>query len=505
MSRRILRYADGATTKGEFLEKTTKFFQGFARCDRVDMWLRDHDRYLCCRVCDSGETSLSFGGPEDGNRPIAGKGPAWEEAWPSVLLLTVRGGRRSVGFVRLVSHRTDYFPAVVEKLYQPVADNLGLAAAHVDLRSNLQERIKELTCLYGIARIAAEPDLWLDDVLQRVAERLPSAWLYPDIAGARILHDGRSYATQGYRDGGPAQRANIVIGGRRSGVVEVAYCEERPQLDEGPFLKEERRLLETVAEEIATIISRRETERKKLALEDQLRHADRLVTLGQLAAGVAHEMNEPLGVVVGFAQLARKCAGLPEQAGRDIDKVLAASLQTREIVKNLLAFTRQAPIRKMDVDVNRIVSEGLKFFEARCAKENVKVLCSLSPATPVVEGDRTQLTQVFVNLAANALQAMPAGGVLTVRTRRSRGYVFLAVEDTGAGMAREVLAHVFTPFFTTKEIGEGTGLGLPVAHGIVSAHGGALTITSSPGKGTRCLVRLPEWKTPTTPGGAENG
>jgi signal transduction histidine kinase len=242
---------------------------------------------------------------------------------------------------------------------------------------------------------------------------------------------------------------------------------------------------------MAAVINRREAEIEKLRLEDQLRHTERLATLGQLAAGLAHEINEPLSSAVGFAQLAGKCPGLPEQAGRDIDKVLYASLQAREIVKRLLTFTRQSPPRQRHVDLNRIVTEGLQLFESRCAKEGIELSCRLSSARTRVQGDPTQLTQVFINLMVNALHAMPSGGILKVRTTRKGNQALIVIEDTGMGMGPHVLKNILTPFFTTKDVNEGTGLGLPVADSIVRSHGGTLVITSKPGEGTKCVVKLP--------------
>ncbi len=499
LSGQILRYAGRGITKADFVRKVAKLLLKFSKCEKAETWVKDRERYLYCSVKDNGDTSLSFIKPEEMNKPLPDKTPSGDEAYPALLDVPVFAGRRRMGLVRLSSSRENHFQARSKELRREIADSLGLAVLHVQMRSDLQERIKELTCLYGIARVAAEPDTWLEEVLQRVAQILPAAWLYPDIAGARILYDGHSYATPNYDSSKSVQRAHLVVDGKQRGAIEVAYSEERPELDEGPFLKEERRLLETVAEEVGAIISRREAEREKLRLEDQLRHADRLATLGQLAAGVAHEMNEPLSSVIGFAQLAGKCPGLPKQAERDIDKVLAASLRARDIVKRLLAFTRQTPPRKTRIDLNRIVTEGLKFFETRCSKEGVKLVCALSSRAPLVEGDPTQLTQVFVNLMANALQAMPGGGTLKVRTECRERYAMLFVEDTGAGMDRQVLENIFTPFFTTKDMDEGTGLGLPVAYGIVSSHGGTLRITSRPGEGTKCMVKLPAGEGPTDP------
>jgi signal transduction histidine kinase len=148
--------------------------------------------------------------------------------------------------------------------------------------------------------------------------------------------------------------------------VEVAYREERPKRDYGPFLNEEQALLDTVAKEIASIIMRREAEQDKLRLEEQLRHADRLATLGQLAAGVAHELNEPLGHILGFAQLVKKSPGLPDQVQVDIDRIISSSFYAREIVKKLLIFSRQISPQKTKVNLNHLVTNGLSFLKSRC-------------------------------------------------------------------------------------------------------------------------------------------
>ena len=355
----------------------------------------------------------------------------------------------------------------------------------------LIERVKELTCLYGIAQVAAQPGISLEEIIQGIVELLPPAWQYPEIAFARISLDGISYTTKGFGQCHQKQTAEIIVGGVPRGVVELVYVEQKPELDEGPFLKEERNLIDAIAGQIALVVERIQVEQDKLKLHNQLLHADRLATIGMLAAGVAHELNEPLGNILGFAQLAKKANGASGSIKQDIEKIETASLHAREIIQKLLVFARQTPPKKTRVNLNQVVEDGLYFFEARCAKEGVEVVRKLSSELPEITADPAQLNQLMVNLVVNSLQAMPGRGKITVQTQSSNQEVHLIVEDTGTGMTNEVLEQIFIPFFTTKDVGHGTGLGLPVVHGIVKAHNGSINVESKLGYGSSFEVRLP--------------
>jgi signal transduction histidine kinase len=358
-------------------------------------------------------------------------------------------------------------------------------------RAALTERVKELTCLYGIAQIACRPDMLLEEIIQNITELLPPSWQYPEIARARIILDGIIYTTEGFRELRQKQAAEIIVDGKPRGVVEVVYVEEKPTLDEGPFLAEERNLINAVAKHVALVIERKQAEDEKLKLHNQLLHTDRLATIGMLAAGVAHELNEPLGNILGFAQLAKKCPGLPNSAEQDIGKIETASLHARDIIQKLLVFARQTQPYKTHVNLNQIVQEGLYFFEARCAKEGIELVRLLAPDLPEIKADPGQLNQILVNLVVNALQSISGTGRITVETQFSDHNVYLIVEDTGTGMSNEVLDKIFVPFFTTKDVGHGTGLGLPVVYGIVTAHSGMIDVKSEPGRGTRFKIQLP--------------
>ena len=355
----------------------------------------------------------------------------------------------------------------------------------------LKERVKELTCLYGIAQVADQKEASLDQVLSGVVSLIPPAMQFPDITSASVLLDGRRFETERRGPDEAVLSSSIVVESVPRGRLEVIYSTHPTTPGEDPFLPEERSLVREIARQVGLIVGRREANEQRAALEQQLRHADRLATVGRLAAGVAHELNEPLGAILGFAQLTRKSFGLPDQTGRDLDKIVKASLHARGIVQKLLIFARESPSKRVPVQLNAVLKDSLFLLSARCRKCGVKVDLRLEEDLPPIFADPGLMQQVVVNLASNAIQAMPQGGTLTVATARGDLGVVLRVEDTGEGMSEEVLRHIFTPFFTTKEVGQGTGLGLAVVHGIVSGHGGTIAVDSAPGEGARFVVALP--------------
>lgn len=355
----------------------------------------------------------------------------------------------------------------------------------------LRERVKELSCLYGIAQIAARPDMSMDQILQGIVDLLPPAWQFPEITVGKIDLDGRTYSTPALRGSHLKQTADIVVNGKSRGVVEVMYVVENSSQETPLFLKEEQSLLDTVGQQVALIIEQQQSHEEKQRLQEQLRHADRLATIGQLAAGIAHELNEPLNNMLGLAELARQARDVPEQYVEDNKEMITLLLHAREIVKKLMFFARQVPAQKTSVDISKIIEEGLHFLEPRCVSSGIELVRSLSRDLPEITADPSQLNQVLVNLVVNAIQAMPNGGTLRIAAFLENKSIKLVVEDTGIGMSEDVLKQVFIPFFTTKDIDMGTGLGLPVAHGIITSHGGTIDVTSTVGEGTRFELQLP--------------
>ena len=409
----------------------------------------------------------------------------------SVAVIPVESGMDRIGLLEIESSAADFFIEEQIESYESVAQTLGIALSHRRLQEELGERVKELTCLYGIAKLAAQPEISLEEVLQSTVELLPPGWLYPDICCARIELDNRTYKTPGFRRPVQSLKTDIIVDGQKRGHVEVGYVWEKPLIDEGPYLNEERNLIDAVALEVATIIEQQQDEDEKSRLHEQLRHADRLATIGQLGAGLAHELNEPLANILGFAQLLEKDESLSKQAVQDIDKIVSASLHAREVISKLLVFAREKTPARKPMYINTVVEEGLYFFKSRCDKAGIEVSCELHPDLPEIIADRSQLLQVLTNLVINSVQAMPQGGNLTITTGQDGDQIIMSVEDTGTGMSEDILKRIFDPFFTTKDVDEGTGLGLSVVHGIVASHGGIIEVESEIGQGARFIVQLP--------------
>jgi len=246
-------------------------------------------------------------------------------------------------------------------------------------------------------------------------------------------------------------------------------------------------------------VARDITERKRL--REQLVQAEKLATLGQLIAGIAHELNNPLAAMVGHAQMLRLGQQDPKVAAR-ADRIVDAAQRATRIVRNFLTVARRHHPERVAVSVNEIVTKTLELLAYQLRVGNVEVESALAPDLPQIAGDPHQLQQVVLNLVNNAIQAMAPGGQgrlgVTSSLSPDRSTIRLAVTDNGPGIPPEHLPRVLEPFFTTKPQGEGTGLGLAIAQGIVTDHGGIIAVESTLGQGATFTVTLPATAPPAT-------
>jgi PAS domain S-box-containing protein len=241
----------------------------------------------------------------------------------------------------------------------------------------------------------------------------------------------------------------------------------------------------------ASMIARDVTGR--VALERAARRAETLAALGTLSAGIAHEINNPIGILSSRLELMLEGRrNVPPELREDLEMLRRNVERVGGIVRSLLSAARQSPMERRPVDMNAVVEETLMLVGKQMSKDRIQILTTLDPDLPKIRGEPHTLQQVLMNLLVNARDAMPGGGIVRIETSRATGQeggVRLVVGDTGPGIPADVLPRISEPFYTTKTAG--TGLGLPLSYNIIREHGGQVEVDSAPGRGTRFIITLP--------------
>jgi len=248
------------------------------------------------------------------------------------------------------------------------------------------------------------------------------------------------------------------------------------------------RLLREDGQEVGVVGYFRDLRERKRLEEELVRH-ERLATLGKMVAHVSHEIKNPLAVIGGFAQQLQRQKELPEESRHKIELIRQEVQRLEKFLADLSSYARTAPTRKTPGDLGVLLQEVVEFMEAVGREQGVSFVLKLPEQLPRFPFDPDQMRQVFLNIFKNSLEAMPQGGLLTVRVEVQGDQLSLAVQDTGQGISPENLKSLFTPFFSTKK--GGTGLGLTICRGLVDQHGGEIEFASEVGRGTTCSIRLP--------------
>lgn len=379
------------------------------------------------------------------------------------------------------------------KVLQPLASHVALAIDNALLYREVKQRSRELEQLKtyneNIVESIQGGVMVLDDhgvvlswnrSLQRIhgigaemAVGKPVGELFPS-GFLKVLDDARSRLHRGIEPLTSAYRIALRTHGGEDRVVTLSMA---------PLLGDSDDPLSTV------IIVDDVTERTEL--ESQLRQAEKLASVGLLAAGVAHEVNTPLAGISSYVQMLRRKVPETDPRHAILEKIEKQTFRASQIVNNLLNFSRQETGEFRDVSLNAVVHDTLALAEIQLRKRNIVVTTELADDVRSVTGDPVKLQQVLMNLLLNARDAMPSGGSLKISTLQLNGDTCMQVRDTGVGIADTHIDKVYDPFFTTKGVGKGTGLGLSVSYGIIQEHRGTITVDSEPGEGTTFRVSLP--------------
>ena len=230
---------------------------------------------------------------------------------------------------------------------------------------------------------------------------------------------------------------------------------------------------------------------EKEKLHEQLMQSGKMAAVGQLAGGVAHEINNPMTVILGYIQIIAEKMDKENPSYEKLKIVEKEALRCKELVESLLIFSRTTVKTLLKQDINNLIKETIKIIEVHTKINNIKVEKIYGEGLPSVLVNKNQIQQVIVNLCKNAADAMPNGGKITITTSQKENYILIDIKDTGYGISEETKKHLFEPFFTTKEVGKGTGLGLSLCYEIITKHKGTIEVESTEGKGTVFHIKLP--------------
>ncbi len=401
-----------------------------------------------------------------------------------------------------------------------------------NLARKLSIKVKVMKCLRAISELFQNPRLKENEIFQGVVDLIPSGWQYPDITCARIALKGKIFQPANYQETSWKISSPIKMDQELHGSLEVCYLQEKPLEEEGPFLQEERGLLDDISERLGTLIQRKKIER-------ELAQAHRLEAVGQLAAGIAHEINTPTQFVGDntrflkdafsdinalfdkfhrLLQTVKNGCLTPEalaevensfndsemrylnrEIPRAIDQSLEGVGRVATIVRAMKEFSHPGNDQKQNVDLAHAIENAVTISRNEW-KYVAKVLTDFDPHLPMVACLPGDLNQVILNLIVNAAQAIAEKngantgqeGTIAIRTRQNGDWAEIHIEDTGAGIPEEIRHRIFDPFFTTKEPGKGSGQGLYIAHNIITKkHGGTIEFQSHIGHGTTFIIRLP--------------
>lgn len=352
----------------------------------------------------------------------------------------------------------------------------------------LKERIKELTCLYDVSTVIVQHEGSMEATLNTICAILKRAWRFSDEAIVALKLDDFYVTTAVVPEQTVFQKSEIQVFHESLGFVKVYY--PSPKFTDKHFLKEEEKLLHKVCADIGFLYEKQLNKGKEEQLKRSAERIDRLSILGEITAGIAHELNTPLGNILGFAEFIHDRTK-EKQSKQDSSKIIKAAIYSREVVKKLMFFSCEMPQNMSFVKIKPTVLQALTLLGPNFKKAEVFYKLNFENSSLEAQLDTIQLTQVLFNILINSIYVSPKLSTITVTVYNDEANFFIEISDEGPGIEDEYKAKIFEPFFTTKPIGEGSGLGLSVVHGIVKSHKGDIVSFDNKPKGTVFQIRLP--------------
>ena len=355
-------------------------------------------------------------------------------------------------------------------------------------KEQLKERIKELECLYEISTIINQSEGNVNSTFEEICLSLKKAWRFPHSAIVELKVEEYHIFTDSLPPKTVFQYAKILIFKQEMGYIKVHY--PSPQFTQDNFLTEELILLFTIANDINGYYEKHLNKEREAFVKQNAERVDRLSILGEITAGIAHELNTPLGNILGFSELISQ-KELDEQSTKDLKKIISAAIYSREIVKKLMFFSCEMPRSMEMLKIEPIVTQVLSFLEPKFKMQQVSYQLDFENSKLEARLDNIQFTQVLFNLLLNSLYVSPVGSTIYIKVFNDEKFFYLEIIDEGPGVSIEIKSSIFEPFFTTKPLGDGTGLGLSVVHGIIKSHKGAIEISDNKPNGAIFKITLP--------------
>ncbi|MFC1611081.1 sensor histidine kinase [Myxococcota bacterium] len=419
----------------------------------------------------------------------------------------------------------------LQRLKKQNAERAGEEERFREMANHLSERLKELNCLYSISRIHETPTTSVDDVLQKILDIIPPALQYPDIACASLMLRNRRYSTAKFVETPWRMRRQFVLNNGYLCSLVVCYLNQGHDCESATFLEEEERLLDAIQDQVKSKLELHFEVKRAEKHQEQLVQLDKMVALGTLVSGVAHEINNPNNfIMLNTPLLAEAWRGvLPimdeyfdangdflvgglnyseirDNIGPLFEGITDGADRIKAIVEGLKSFARADTAELTPgIDVNETVRAALFLVNNQVKRATEDLRVQYGDNLPKLLANGQRLEQVWVNLIQNACESLPSkqkGIFVSTSYEEREACVLVEVRDQGCGIPDEKLQKVMDPFFTTKRDAGGTGLGLAISSGIVRSHGGTLSLASN-GEGTVATVRLP--KVDTNQNGREAG